>query len=226
VANQQWNGKPAEDGDRAVLLQSEAHYDELAIQFPHLAKEIRANSGEAGFGENILVKGMPNTDSACIGDIISVSNSTLILQVSSPRRPCSRVDSKYGRIFSNKGVRKYVAETGTGGLFCRILKYGELRIGDVLQIESCLHPGWTLRRTARMLYTDAPSTYKDLKWQGTREELVDLLNISELAKDEWRDEVVTIARKAGIYKSGRSVLAFILVVVFLCIAIYLGNYFR
>ena len=49
------------------------------------------------FGENLVVEGL-SSSTVCIGDVFGVPGSRLLLQVASPRCPCSSVDSAHGKM--------------------------------------------------------------------------------------------------------------------------------
>ena len=74
-------GNPAVHGgvDKAVLGYSAAHYPlwlaDLGIEMPHGA-----------FGENMTIEGL-DEELVCIGDVYQIGEA--VVQVSSPRSPCS-----------------------------------------------------------------------------------------------------------------------------------------
>ena len=141
--------KPADCLDRAILIQTSEHHDQIRAAFKN-DKELRAplkkkyKGGE--FGENIYCSG-GDADTLCIGDVLTLvpaarksgraaasdsprgasNNGTLTLQVSNPRRPCSKVDLAYGKTFGGDGVRAYCARTGRAGFFVRVLQPGTHR---------------------------------------------------------------------------------------------------
>ena len=120
--------KPADCLDRAILIQTSEHHDQIRAAFKN-DKELRAplkkkyKGGE--FGENIYCSG-GDADTLCIGDVLTLvpaarksgraaasdsprgasNNGTLTLQVSNPRRPCSKVDLAYGKTFGGDGVER------------------------------------------------------------------------------------------------------------------------
>ena len=228
--------KPVDCVDRAILIQTSEHHDQIRAAFKN-DKELRAplkkkyKGGE--FGENIYCSG-GDADTLCIGDVLTLvpaarksgraaasdsprgasNKGTLKLQISNPRRPCSKVDLAYGKTFGGDGVRAYCARTGRAGFFVRVLQIGELIDGAELQVVERPYPQWTLSRVSDLLYgmsgaCDNPAGYTlpgtpnpmggcrsggagkaavVAKWKGTEAELRELAGLTALCGYEWRDE--------------------------------------
>lgn len=105
--------------------------------------------------------------------------SVALLQISSPRRPCSRVDQRFGRTFSLSGVRAEAARTGCAGIMMRVLQPGTLAKGDSMRVMQRPHPEWSVARVAALLYGHptacmmyASRDVKISEWMGTMDELV------------------------------------------------------
>ena len=102
----------------------------------------------------------------------------LVIEVASPRRPCSSVDKRHGRTFTIHGSRAYCARTGFGGVLFRVIKEGTLREGDLLELTARPHPTWNLNRVSALLYGSTSflmhyshrGSTRD-EWCGTSEEL-------------------------------------------------------
>lgn len=101
-----------------------------------------------------------------------------VLEISSPRRPCSRVDQRFGRTFSLDGVRAAAARTGSAGIMMRVLQPGTLAKGDCMRVTQRPHPEWSVARAAQLLYGHpaacmmyASRDVKISEWMGTMEEL-------------------------------------------------------
>ena len=183
-------------GQRAVLLQSVAHLGELHARFAHVDP-----ARGAQFGENLLVGPELNRHSLAVGDVLTVGGgrSPLVLQVTSPRRPCSKVDTKHGKDFGPAGVRRYCAGTGLAGWFCRVLVEGDVRRGDALRVTKRGHEAWTLARVSQLLYGHVLAIKKlggfNAANNGTEEELRELSRIEELAGCEWKHEAEALLPK-------------------------------
>lgn len=130
--------------EKAVHLYPSDHYGKLAAAFPEAASTLVPGS----LGENLAVAG---TDEAqvCVGDIYVFGSARL--QVSQPRSPCWKIDSRHGA----DGIAAHIAEHGLTGWYFRVLTPGSARVGDALQPEARnpdpvslaeLWQGWQIHR--------------------------------------------------------------------------------
>ena len=67
-----------------------------------------------------------------IGDIFSVGS--VVLQVSQPRRPCWKVNHKYG----NGHISALLMSEGISGWYYRVLEEGEITLGDRIELRDRL----------------------------------------------------------------------------------------
>ena len=135
--------------DRALLVQSTTHYTLLQdANLTELKQPIPESEAWQGgdWAENLNVSGTANCNTLCIGDILTTTNSSLQLQVTSPRRPCSKVDVLVGKTWNGQGVRAWCAQTGAAGFFVRVLIPGEINDSDVFTVVQRIHPEYTLER--------------------------------------------------------------------------------
>ena len=102
-----------------------------------------------------------------------------LLEISSPRRPCSRIDQQFGRTFGPNGVRAEAARTGCAGIMLRVLQPGSISLGDSMRVMQRPHPEWSVARVAALLYGHptacmmyASRDVKISEWMGTMDELV------------------------------------------------------
>ena len=107
--------------EKAVHHYAGENYAKLAERFPDIAEALAIGS----IGENISTFGFDETN-VCIGDIVRIGSS--VLQVSQPRRPCWKIDSRYGL----KGITAHIVESGLTGWYYRVLEEGEAAPGDVM----------------------------------------------------------------------------------------------
>ncbi|MFA7291275.1 MAG: MOSC domain-containing protein [Rhodocyclaceae bacterium] len=105
--------------EKAVHHYAGENYARLAAAFPQIAETLVVGS----IGENISTFGLDETK-VCIGDIFRIGSA--LLQVSQPRRPCWKIDSRYGQ----KGITAHIVETGLTGWYYRVLEEGEAAPGD------------------------------------------------------------------------------------------------
>lgn len=108
--------------EKAVHHYAGENYAKLAERFPDIAEALVVGS----IGENISTFGFDESN-VCIGDIVRVGSA--VLQVSQPRRPCWKIDSRYGL----KGITAHIVESGLTGWYYRVLEEGEAKPGDVLE---------------------------------------------------------------------------------------------
>jgi hypothetical protein len=123
------------------------------------------------------------------GDVIAVERAVpqgcssayalvSLLEISSPRRPCSRIDQRFGCTFGPDGVRAEAARTGSAGIMLRVLRTGSIAHGDLMRVIQRPHPDWSVAKTAALLYGHPTACMmyasRDVKlneWMGTRDEL-------------------------------------------------------
>lgn len=132
--------------ERALLHYSAKHYaawrGELATAPGHLLQP-------PGFGENIS---SPLLDEAqvCVGDIYRLG--TARVQVSQPRSPCWKLDTRFGI----DGLARRVQDTQRCGWLYRVLDPGTAAPGDAIRLEERPHPGFSVAHVMRAVYCDPP----------------------------------------------------------------------
>ena len=194
VSSSDWHHSPSaarqmpvgRKGDRAVLAQSEGNVAALRGLNLDLRQPLDPKIGPGAFGENLWLEGELKAASLCIGDTFVASRdgapTGLVLQVSSPRGPCSSIDSTHGRTPGAGGVSAACARLGLAGWFFRVLSPGDLAERDVLRLTARPHPEWTLERVSAVV---KGAGFED----GDREaDLGALVELEELAPFEWRDD--------------------------------------
>ncbi|MBI2308350.1 MAG: MOSC domain-containing protein [Rhodocyclales bacterium] len=105
--------------EKAVHHYAGENYAKLAARFPQLADALVVGS----IGENISTFGLDES-TVCIGDVFRVG--TAVLQVCQPRRPCWKIDARYGAT----GITAHIVDSGLTGWYYRVLEEGEARPGD------------------------------------------------------------------------------------------------
>lgn len=109
--------------EKALHQYAVENYAVLAQHYPLLAAQFKAGS----LGENLSASGMTEQN-VYIGDIFRVGGVTL--QVSEPREPCSKINTK----FANKSLVKFIAQQYIYGWYYRVLEQGEIRVGDKIEL--------------------------------------------------------------------------------------------
>lgn len=209
----------AERHDRAILVQTSANLRALSDAKLNLREPLVLQPGT--FGENIFLDA-PNFGVAdiCVGDVFSLSRAGQMLpvqlQVSSPRCPCFKIDTKNGQTFTASGVRAHCAATGHAGFFLRVLVPGDIKDGDLFHLTARPHPSWDLARVSSLLYghpiavmnyaTRSALAAKDGRtevilreeWMGSEAELVELAALPELTVCEYKEYLVRMLGLPGI----------------------------
>jgi hypothetical protein len=109
------------------------------------------------------------------------------LEVSSPRRPCSRVDQRFGRTFTVQGVRAEAARTGAAGIMLRVVQTGSIAEGDLVRVVQRPHPEWSVTKVAALLYGHPTAcmmystrNVKLSEWMGSLQELHEVRRCSSV----------------------------------------------
>ncbi len=118
-ADQYVHGGP----EKALHQYALASYLLMHRAFPQLTERLVAGS----MGENISAAGMHEYN-VHIGDIFRAGNVTI--QVSQPRQPCWKINSRFG----DAGLVKFIVKTYSNGWYYRVLDGGEVRAGDSIML--------------------------------------------------------------------------------------------
>lgn len=113
--------------EKAVHHYAAENYERLAERFPRIAADLVVGS----IGENVSTIGVDET-SVCIGDIYRLGSA--LVQVSQPRRPCWKIDARYGVA----GITAFINESGHTGWYYRVLEEGVAALGDTFTLEERL----------------------------------------------------------------------------------------
>ncbi|WP_299528500.1 MOSC domain-containing protein [Ulvibacterium sp.] len=97
------------------------------------------------FGENLTVAGLDETQIR-IGDIFQVG--TALVQVSQPREPCYKLGVRFG----NQDILRQFIDHGFSGMYVRILEEGQVKTGDILQLERTSENPLTVKQFFNFLF--------------------------------------------------------------------------
>nr|CAA6830771.1 MAG: Uncharacterized protein conserved in bacteria [uncultured Thiotrichaceae bacterium] len=109
--------------EKALHQYAVASYFLMQKAFPELAGKLSVGS----MGENISAQGM-HEQNVFIGDIYLMGGITV--QVSQPRQPCWKINSK----FDDSRLVKFVTQTYINGWYFRVLESGEMKAGDGIEL--------------------------------------------------------------------------------------------
>ena len=126
--------------------------------------------GDAPFGENLDVRGLPVSE-AVIGERWAVGSA--LLQVAQPRLPCFKLGLRIG---DPRFLRRF-ADSGRPGAYLRIVREGDIGAGDAITVLDRPAHGVTSAVVARALL-------------GERQLLPEVLEASELPAEllDWMRE--------------------------------------
>jgi len=132
-ADRRYHGGP----DMAALAYGAGHYPRWReeLSWPEL--------GEGAFGENLPVEGA-DEESVCIGDVWRIGSA--VLQVASPRKPCSKIS----RFWQKPELLKLVVQSGRTGFYFRVLEEGAVEAGNEVIVLERPHPDWPVLRVFRI----------------------------------------------------------------------------
>ena len=133
VANTRVHGGP----EQALLMYPVSHYPLWEAEWG------KDGLAPGAFGENLTVSGLTE-ESVCIGDVLEIGEARL--QVSQPRQPCATLARRH----QVRDLIKLVQRNGRSGWYLRVLREGDVTAGDPIVLLDRPHPGWTVRRAARV----------------------------------------------------------------------------
>ncbi|KAI8629863.1 PK beta-barrel-protein domain-containing protein-like protein [Xylariaceae sp. FL1651] len=129
--------------DKAIHGYCSSHYPQWRQEFPEA--EDRFKPG--GFGENFVTEHM-NERNVCIGDIVSVGEDGVLLQVSLPRQPCFKLNHR----FQLKNFAPNTYKKSRTGWYYRVLREGTVAVGDEIRLVERRWPKWTIERVQEYLH--------------------------------------------------------------------------
>jgi MOSC domain-containing protein YiiM len=105
--------------EKALHQYALSSYEKIVKRYPLLHEQV--NPGM--IGENLSTTDM-NEHNVCIGDIYKVGGA--ILQVSSPRIPCWKIDAK----FKQPDLHQFISQHRLNGWYYRVLQAGDMTLND------------------------------------------------------------------------------------------------
>ncbi len=113
--------------EKAVHHYAAQNYQLLQEALPHLADKFLPGT----IGENFSSTGLAE-ETVHIGDTFSVG--TAIVQVSQPRRPCWKVNQRYGNAY----LADFMSQQQITGWYYRVIEQGEVQAGDQIMLAERL----------------------------------------------------------------------------------------
>jgi MOSC domain-containing protein YiiM len=109
--------------DKAVYAYPAEHYDYWKKRLPNMKLPWGM------FGENFTTEGLLE-DQVNIGDVFRIGSSEVV--ATQPRMPCYKLGVKFGRM----DIVKQFMESKLPGIYFRVLKEGEVGLGDAIELIS------------------------------------------------------------------------------------------
>lgn len=129
-----WARRHNLDGDRQSDLK--VHGGEFKAVYAYAAEHYdwwRARLGSelerANFGENLTIGGL-DEPSVCVGDVLRIGDAEL--EATEPRLPCFKLGVRFG----DARMVKAFAESRRWGLYFRVVREGQIAVGDAVTIVS------------------------------------------------------------------------------------------
>ena len=163
--------KKLHGGPQMALHQfAQSSYDQLRLAFPDAASDMQVGS----IGENISALEMNDTN-VYIGDIYQIGD--VILQVGSPRAPCSKINQRYAK----KKVDTFILQEGITGWYYRVIHEGTIKLNDTMSLIERNQKPFSIKDIMHMSSTLTQGGY-------AKSALEHAVNSKGLAP-EWQDKI-------------------------------------
>lgn len=144
-----WLGRTNLDGDGQGDTDNHGGVDKAALcysadHYPLWRSEHPLPLGPGAFGENFTITGL-SEDTVCLGDTYRMGGA--MVEVCQPRIPCWKISHRW----NEPQLTKWVEQSGRTGWYVRVLRPGQVRAGEVVELIARPHPEWTLSRATRVL---------------------------------------------------------------------------
>jgi MOSC domain-containing protein YiiM len=139
-ADKRFHGGP----EKALHQYALSSYEKIIKRYPLLHKK-----AEPGMiGENLSAIDM-NEHNVCIGDIYKVGSA--ILQVSSPRIPCWKIDAK----FKQPNLHQFISQHRLNGWYYRVVQAGDITLNDKLILQQRPNTDFTVDTMLKVINGEA-----------------------------------------------------------------------
>jgi MOSC domain-containing protein YiiM len=139
-ADKRFHGGP----EKALHQYALSSYEKIIKRYPLLYQKAKPGM----IGENLSASDM-NEHNVCIGDIYKVGSS--LLQVSSPRIPCWKIDAK----FNQPDLHQFISQHRLNGWYYRVLQTGNIAINDEFLLQQRPNTHITVDMMLKVVYGKA-----------------------------------------------------------------------
>jgi MOSC domain-containing protein YiiM len=151
-ADKRFHGGP----EKALHQYALCSYEKIIQRYPLLHKKAKPGM----IGENISAKDM-NEQNVCIGDIYKLGNA--ILQVSSPRIPCWKIDAK----FRQPDLNQFITKHRLNGWYYRVLEAGNITLSDKFLLQQRPNENITIETMLEVIHGQAVTRLVELAVNAT-----------------------------------------------------------
>lgn len=146
VGDEQADPKHHGGTERALHYYPNEHYEFWSVFWQGMGLEEPKTPFKPGaFGENLSGQGW-REDSVCIGDIFQLGEAKI--QVSQPRSPCFKLNHRFGYA----GLSVLMQANSRIGWMMRVLKEGEVKPSDTLELIERPYPDLSIETCANTLF--------------------------------------------------------------------------
>ncbi|MFT5837738.1 MAG: MOSC domain-containing protein YiiM [Flavobacteriales bacterium] len=150
-ADKRFHGGP----EKALHQYALSSYEKIIKRYPLLHKKTKSGM----IGENLSATHM-NEHSVCIGDIYKVGDT--ILQISSPRIPCWKIDAK----FNQPDLHQFISQHRLNGWYYRVLQAGSITLHDEFLLQQRPNTHVTVDTMLKVIYGKAEAAIAELAIQA------------------------------------------------------------
>ena len=141
-ADKRFHGGP----EKALHQYSLQSYEKIIKRFPLLHKKAQPGM----IGENLTATGM-NESNVCIGDIYKMGS--VIVQVSSPRIPCWKIDAK----FNQPDLHRHISQYRLNGWYYRVLENGNIALNNEITLQQRPNPDINIDTMLKVIHKESAS---------------------------------------------------------------------
>jgi MOSC domain-containing protein YiiM len=151
-ADKRFHGGP----EKALHQYALSSYEKIIKRYPLLHKKAKPGS----IGENLSSTDM-NEHNVCIGDIYKLGS--VVLQVSSPRIPCWKIDAK----FKQPDLNQFISLHRLNGWYYRVLQSGTISLNDEFLLQQRPNTSITVDTMLKVIHGKAEEQLVELATQAT-----------------------------------------------------------
>ncbi|KAI2603175.1 PK beta-barrel-protein domain-containing protein-like protein [Hypoxylon fragiforme] len=159
---------PHQSDDNAIHQYDARHYEAWKKILPDREHKFKVGA----FGENLSTAHLSEYN-VCVGDKFRLGEEAVV-QVTMPRQPCYKLNHR----FEYKKMSSLIQSNGRTGWYYRVLRGGEVQVGDEMELLERINPTWSLSRVQRILYKDTgdlEAVAEISRLEGLSREFINLL---------------------------------------------------